>query len=288
MADAQINHQDARDYWQSIDADVNGMLGGFPYISKVDLQGSKNFLAKLGIGGKGKKKVLRAVDCGAGFVLFYFRILHFSKLHFEHCVVFAWVVLPSDWTWQQNRIGRITEGLLLSISETVDIVEPIAKFSDNLKGKAGVGEIFNVGLEDWSPSDSEHSKYDLIWNQWCLGHLTDAQLLVYLEKCVKVLKEGGWIVVKENMSTSGEDLFDDVDSSVTRYVLQRCKQDTLLTNLKGRWEVPRNIWERRGKAQENRASEGSATWALSGKNICTPTGKFMTQNWELSSKVRGW
>jgi len=66
MADAQINHQDARDYWQGIDADVNGMLGGFPYISKVDLQGSKNFLVKLGVGGNGKAKVDRAVDCGAG------------------------------------------------------------------------------------------------------------------------------------------------------------------------------------------------------------------------------
>jgi protein N-terminal methyltransferase len=65
-ADSHINHQDARDYWQSIDADVNGMLGGFPYISKVDLQGSKNFLAKIGVGGKGKEKVGRAVDCGAG------------------------------------------------------------------------------------------------------------------------------------------------------------------------------------------------------------------------------
>jgi protein N-terminal methyltransferase len=71
MADAQINHQDARNYWESIDADVNGMLGGFPYISKVDLQGSKNFLAKLGIGGKGKRKVERAVDCGAGLVTFH-------------------------------------------------------------------------------------------------------------------------------------------------------------------------------------------------------------------------
>lgn len=66
MADAQINHKDALTYWESIDADVNGMLGGFPYISKVDLQGSKNFLAKLGVGGKNAKKLDRAVDCGAG------------------------------------------------------------------------------------------------------------------------------------------------------------------------------------------------------------------------------
>ena len=68
MADAQINHEAARNYWQGIDADVNGMLGGFPYISKVDLQGSKNFLAKVGVGGKSGKKVCRAVDCGAGSV----------------------------------------------------------------------------------------------------------------------------------------------------------------------------------------------------------------------------
>lgn len=72
MADALINHQDARDYWQSKDADVNGMLVGYPHVSKVDLQGSKNFLAKLGIGGQRgirRKKVERAVDCGAGLVI---------------------------------------------------------------------------------------------------------------------------------------------------------------------------------------------------------------------------
>ncbi|KAE9374535.1 hypothetical protein N431DRAFT_405309 [Stipitochalara longipes BDJ] len=179
MADTQINHQDALDYWQSIDADVNGMLGGFPYISKVDLQGSKNFLAKLGIGGKTGETVKRAVDCGAG-------------------------------------IGRITEGLLLGVAEQVDIVEPIAKFSENLKEKFGIGEIFNVGLEVWEPQESEESKYDLIWNQWCLGHLTDAQLTTYLAKCQKVLKSDGLIIVKENMCTGGEDVFDELDSSVTR------------------------------------------------------------------------
>jgi protein N-terminal methyltransferase len=87
-----------------------------------------------------------------------------------------------------------------------------------LKGKPGVGEIFNVGLESWSPQESEESKYNLIWNQWCLGHLTDAQLTIYLEKCQKVLKTDGLIIVKENMSTNGEDVFDELDSSVTRYV----------------------------------------------------------------------
>lgn len=68
MADAKINHEDANAYWEGVDASVDGMLGGFPYLSRIDLQNSKNFLARCGIGGKDKDKVERAVDCGAGCV----------------------------------------------------------------------------------------------------------------------------------------------------------------------------------------------------------------------------
>jgi protein N-terminal methyltransferase len=55
--------------------------------------------------------------------------------------------------------------------------------------------------------------------------VTDQQLVEYLERCKDVLRrdsveEGGkttgLIVVKENLSTSGVDLFDEEDSSVTR------------------------------------------------------------------------
>ncbi|KAJ0301657.1 hypothetical protein COL5a_005673 [Colletotrichum fioriniae] len=177
--DAKISAADGRSYWQGIDADVNGMLGGFPYISKVDLQGSRNFLAKLGIGSKsGLRTVSRALEGGAG-------------------------------------IGRITEGFLLDVAEQVDIVEPIAKFTAALQEKSGVGSVFNIGLEEWKPLDG--IAYDLIWNQWCLGHLTDDQLVDYMRRCKAVVAPNdGLIVVKENLSTSGVDLFDDVDSSVTR------------------------------------------------------------------------
>lgn len=60
-------------YWEGISADDNGMLGGIPavagfsQISKVDLQGSRNFLAKLGVGAKpGLRVVDDAVEGGAG------------------------------------------------------------------------------------------------------------------------------------------------------------------------------------------------------------------------------
>ena len=103
----------------------------------------------------------------------------------------------------------------MDIAEQVDVVEPIAKFTEGLKDKNGVRHIYNIGLEEWHPDNDV--KYDLIWNQWCLGHLTDEQLIHYLERCKTALNpEGGLIVVKENLSTSGTDLFDEVDSSVTR------------------------------------------------------------------------
>lgn len=44
----------------------------------------------------------------------------------------------------------------------------------------------------------------------------------YLSKCGGVLKEGGFVIVKENLITdsNGDDVFDEVDSSVTRYVFE--------------------------------------------------------------------
>lgn len=86
-------------------------------------------------------------------------------------------------------------------------------------GKPGVGEIFNVGLREWQPPAGV--LYDLIWTQWCVGHVNDESLVRYLEQCKTVLNpEGGVIVIKENLSTRGTDEFDELDGSVTRSVSQ--------------------------------------------------------------------
>ncbi|KXJ85120.1 hypothetical protein Micbo1qcDRAFT_224709 [Microdochium bolleyi] len=60
-------------YWESVNADIDGMLGGIPsitgfsHVSKVDFQGSRAFLAKLGIGKKnGRRTVENALEGGAG------------------------------------------------------------------------------------------------------------------------------------------------------------------------------------------------------------------------------
>ncbi|KAH0537188.1 hypothetical protein FGG08_006013 [Glutinoglossum americanum] len=188
-ADANIDHDKALTYWSGVDPDVNGMLGGFPQISRLDIQGSKNFIAKLRRDSQTTgEEFARGVDCGAG-------------------------------------IGRITLSLLSSICKTTDVVEPIAKFTSHilsdpsfaqLRSDGSIGAVYTQSLESWAPPPDV--RYDLVWNQWCLGHLTDAQLVAYLKVCVGALLEGGWVVVKENLSTDagGDDIFDQVDNSVTR------------------------------------------------------------------------
>lgn len=65
--DSLISKDNGIKYWESIDADVNGMLGGFPHISRVDIRASRNFLAKLRIGSKpGLHVVDSALEGGAG------------------------------------------------------------------------------------------------------------------------------------------------------------------------------------------------------------------------------
>ena len=63
------------EYWGNTTADIDGMLGGVPAVSgfssinRVDLQGSRNFLAKLGIGLKnGRRSVGSVLEGGAGCV----------------------------------------------------------------------------------------------------------------------------------------------------------------------------------------------------------------------------
>lgn len=224
--DSQISHEQQISYWDAQTADVDGMLGGYPQVSRIDLQGSKSFIAKVrrlsrqpesgtesvqapnpssgkapanGSTKKSTSKVARVLETGAG-------------------------------------IGRITTGLLLNIAHTVDIVEPIKKFTDVLSqyqplAEQGIiGEIYNAGLETWQPDATK--KYDIVWNQWCLNHLTDQQVVDYLERVAKSLvgydnqhqeetsvsTMRGWIMVKENLSTDAydQDVFDDADSSVTR------------------------------------------------------------------------
>uniref|UniRef100_A0A0A9Z911 Alpha N-terminal protein methyltransferase 1 n=1 Tax=Lygus hesperus TaxID=30085 RepID=A0A0A9Z911_LYGHE len=168
----------AKQYWSNIQPTVDGVLGGFGYISQSDIHGSEKFLSDLfktdSAPGRG-----RALDCGAG-------------------------------------IGRVTKHLLANFFAKVDLVDQNKDFVNKVTEYVGeipqVGNLYVAGLQEFEPTE----KYDVIWCQWVLGHLTDDHLIQFLKKCQNALAERGVIVIKENHTSSGEVDVDEVDSSLTR------------------------------------------------------------------------
>ena len=114
-------------------------------------------------------------------------------------------------------IGRISKHLLTKHFTKVDLVEQnrifLEKAKDYLKDSEQAGTLYCCGLQNFVP---EQSHYDIIWCQWVLGHLTDEHLVEFFQRCLKGLKPNGFVIVKENVTSSGETEMDEEDSSVTR------------------------------------------------------------------------
>lgn len=135
----------AQDYWNAVTPTVDGMLGGFSVLDPIDVKGSLEFIKDV------TRNTEYACDCGAG-------------------------------------IGRVTKNFLLQVPfDKVDLVEQAPPFVEQAKmtylkdeiEQGRVGQVICQGLQDFTP---EQGKYDLIWCQWVLGHLTDgkqATLLVH-------------------------------------------------------------------------------------------------------------
>ncbi|XP_029921724.1 N-terminal Xaa-Pro-Lys N-methyltransferase 1 isoform X2 [Myripristis murdjan] len=173
-------YSNAEDYWRDVSPTVDGMLGGYGSISSIDLNGSKAFLQKFLGEGEGKTGTGCALDCGAG-------------------------------------IGRISKRLLLPLFHTVDLVDVTQEFLDKAKTYLGqdgqrVGNYFCCGLQDFAP---EKGRYDVIWIQWVIGHLTDSHLVEFLRRCQSALRPNGLIIIKDNVAYEGV-VPDEVDSSVCR------------------------------------------------------------------------
>ncbi|CAO3592141.1 unnamed protein product [Absidia cylindrospora] len=186
-------YSNAQTYWTLVQPTVDGMLGGFSQVDPIDVSGSLEFINEFVHGVKGAHqtmikspclKTTYACDCGAG-------------------------------------IGRVTKNFMLKVPfDTVDLVEQSSVFVEQAKNtyladeiKQGrVGQVICQGLQTFQP---EKNKYDLIWCQWVLGHLTDDDLIQFFKRCIEGLTPGGLIGVKENNSTA-DYVVDEEDSSVTR------------------------------------------------------------------------
>uniref|UniRef100_A0A182M1H5 Alpha N-terminal protein methyltransferase 1 n=1 Tax=Anopheles culicifacies TaxID=139723 RepID=A0A182M1H5_9DIPT len=184
LADSNSYYNNAKKYWSNVSPTVDGMLGGFGSISFIDIRGSEQFLKHLykQKPAPGRK---RALDCGAG-------------------------------------IGRISKNLLLPLFDHVDLVEQDEQFCQTARTELAdygskLGTVFNEGLQNFVPAQG---RYDIIWAQWVLGHLTDEDTVKFFNRCAEALARGGMIVIKENFTTGNVVDVDRTDSSVTRPLLQ--------------------------------------------------------------------
>lgn len=114
-------------------------------------------------------------------------------------------------------IGRVSKNLLMNEFAKVDLVEQDENFCkkahESLESSGHLGEIYNVGLQDFQDNGT---KYDVVWSQWVLGHLTDEDLVDFVKIIAKMLEKNGIFVIKENFTKDDETIKDETDSSVTR------------------------------------------------------------------------
>lgn len=244
----------AIEYWSNQEASVNGVLGGYGYTSNGDLKESKAVLTHIkkqiekaqalrkkreeeeeGKEKENEKKTGEEKTTGEKGKKETTSTKSSSSILKE---------LESDWGLTKfgsvldcgAGIGRISDKLLSTQFETIDVLEPVDKLMDAAKRTLGpegrniARNFFKMSLQEWNFMDTKTTeegiptplKYDVVWNQWVLLYLTDNDLIAYLKKCKAALNPGGFIFVKENVIVEDkrgkpkEYVMDDDDNSVTR------------------------------------------------------------------------
>ncbi len=155
-------YRHAKDYYEAnCSSSIEGVLGGIGWISDMDLSGSRAFLSQLDLpikiddnndassNSNGKSPSI-ACEVGAG-------------------------------------IGRVTKGLLLDVCDRCDLVESSARLlsaAPEYIGSAASSKCryYCSELQDWQPS----KKYTVVWIQWVLCYLTDADIVICLQRCGEV------------------------------------------------------------------------------------------------------
>lgn len=165
-------------YWESVEASVNGMMGGFESLSNIEEQSSVEFITK-NVSEENRKLVL---DCGAG-------IGRVSK----------------------NVLLKIFDKVTL-LEPTVKLID---KAKEMLPTDRVLH--FHVNpIQNMEPKPDEIGSYDLVWFQWVLCYADDAELVNVLSVTKKYLNQNGIIGVKENISSNSENIYDSVDDSTIR------------------------------------------------------------------------
>ncbi|KAH9843039.1 DUF858-domain-containing protein [Rhodofomes roseus] len=230
------------DYWASQPANYDGVLGGFGEgsLPRIDALGSRQFLLYLmpelsivpsAIRTLAEPEELshrpRALDVGAGVG----RVTADVLLHLVSDVV---LVEPVESLVKEALSrGRASEVIIGKADATF---VPWKGISAKTKSVSFIQDTLQ-GIEPSRPSRSptfldrvgyipDHSDlddpFDIIWCQWCLGSLSDADLVAFLRRSRSSLRDPNksLIIVKENCCADDDEeprsVFDETDSSITR------------------------------------------------------------------------
>ncbi|CAK5277674.1 unnamed protein product [Mycena citricolor] len=251
--------KDGLGYWATQPATYDGVLGGFGNgsLPRVDALGSRLFLLNLlpelctvpsalkPLHPTSSNTRRRAVEVGAGVG----RVTSDVLLHLFDDVV---LVEPADHFVQQALSRARAPGAWRGLDDA-------SKSVTFLQGTLQVLVIYlpllnriSYAPKEFDPKRPHHCKvldrlghtpaqtdavsgFDVIWCQWCLGHLSDPELAAFLKRSHSSLRnqEKSLIVVKENLCSDEADgsariVFDEEDSSLTRSAFSNWYSPTML------------------------------------------------------------
>ncbi|RDB21120.1 Alpha N-terminal protein methyltransferase 1 [Hypsizygus marmoreus] len=234
---------DGIEYWNTQPASLDGVLGGYGSgtLPRIDALGSRLFLLNLfpelstvpsairPLSPQVRPRT-RALDVGAGIG----RVTADVLLHLVSDVV---LLEPVDSFVQEALArGRASTSLatrkrgqdpwkgIADQTKSVTILQGTLQEFDPLKPHRAKF-LDRVGFQPLRPADDIDMGFDVIWCQWCLGHLSDRDLISFFRRSHDALRDKGkgrsLIVVKENLCQDMDDgsactLFDEQDSSLTR------------------------------------------------------------------------
>jgi protein N-terminal methyltransferase len=182
-----------------------------------------------------KAKRIRALDVGAGIG----RVTRDVLLHLVHDVVLVEPVpkyIGEAWArgkyhqdptleehdadfrvkWKGIRERATSVTFIEATHQSLDPSHPLT--STTLLGRVGY-------TPQNDPVEDIEFGFDIVWCQWSLGHLRNADLILFLRRAKACLRDAeSVIIVKENICVENEDIeggifFDDQDSSLTRFVI---------------------------------------------------------------------